>query len=59
MCPGVPFMALTGIHNDDECSLVGTAFDGTFADAGDPVLEINDWVFTDNAGRFTIPALAR
>lgn len=58
-CHGLPFMALIGIYNDDEYFLVGTEFDSTFAEAGVMRLEINDWVFTDNDGAFTVTVLVQ
>ena len=57
LCHGLPFMALIGIYNDDEYFLVGTDFDSTFAAAGELRLEINDWVFTDNDGAFSVTVL--
>ncbi len=58
-CHGLPFMALIGIYDEDEYFLVGTDFDSTFAEAGQMRLEINDWVFTDNAGAFTVTVIVQ
>ena len=57
-CRGLPFMALIG-YFDSRYFLVGTDFDSTFADGGPLQLLINDWVFTDNQGKFTITVLVK
>jgi len=55
-CRGLPFMALIG-EIDSGYFFVGTNFDSTFTDAAELTLLINDWVFSDNAGRFMVSVL--
>jgi hypothetical protein len=54
---GLPFMALIGTFDDGDYFLVGTEYEQMFSDAGQLRLEINDWVFVDNAGSFTVSVL--
>lgn len=57
-CRGLPFMALLG-NVEDDYFVVGTDFDSTFTDDVQLNLLINDWVFGDNAGKFTITVLIK
>ena len=57
-CRGLPFMALLG-NVDNDYFVVGTDFDSTFANDVQLKLVINDWVFFDNAGKFTISVLLK
>lgn len=58
-CRGLPFMALIGSVEADEYFVVGTDFDSTFAGDVQLKLIINDWVYDDNAGKFTISVLKK
>ncbi len=55
-CRGLPFMALIGFF-DSQYFLVGTSFQRTFTASGDLTLLINDLVFDDNDGKFTVSVL--
>lgn len=52
-CRGLPFMALIGFW-DNQYFLVGTDYRHTFQTNGSLTLLINDWVYIDNDGKFTI-----
>ncbi|MBN2226233.1 MAG: hypothetical protein JW763_02595 [candidate division Zixibacteria bacterium] len=52
-CRGLPFMALIG-KTGSIYFLVGTSYSTTFTGDGTLTLEINDWEFYDNAGKFVI-----
>lgn len=57
-CRGLPFMALLG-NIDNDYFVVGTDFDSTFTSDVQLKLVINDWVFGDNAGKFTVNVLLK
>jgi hypothetical protein len=58
LCRGLPFMALIGTCGADSF-LIGTKFDSTFASACTLTFVVNDWVFTDNDGRFRVSVLLK
>ena len=57
-CRGLPFMALLG-NVETDYFVVGTVFDSTFTDSVQLNLLINDWVFSDNDGKFRITVLIK
>ncbi|MBN1211442.1 MAG: hypothetical protein JXA92_02585 [candidate division Zixibacteria bacterium] len=57
-CRNLPFMALIGTL-DSDYFLVGTSYCDTFTTDDTLTLCINDWVFYDNDGKFTISVLKK
>jgi hypothetical protein len=57
-CRGLPFMALVGTCGADSF-LVGTDFDSTFTGDCQLTLLVNDWVHSDNDGKFVITVLLK